>query len=75
MQALQEERDGEEETEEYIPIDSVDMTGEEEEESGPEEEPSSPIISPKRAGQTKKTSITPVFSEINLLPILLFVCN
>lgn len=74
LQALQEERDGEEETAEYIPIDSVDLTGEEEE-SGPEDQPSSPIVSPKRTGQAKKTSITPVLSKNNLLPIVLFFCS
>ena len=68
MQALEEDNDGEEEPAEFIPIDSVDLTGEEEEEES-DIEPLSPVIStisPKKTGQ-KKTSITPVLSKINLL--------
>lgn len=49
----------------------------EEEESVLEEQPSSPIVSPKRTGQkqAKKTSITPVLSKSNRrlksLPLLI----
>ena len=68
-QALEEEQDGEEETAEFIPIDSVDLDGEEEENDIEEQQPSSPIVSPKGTGQkpAKKTSITPVLSKINLI--------
>ena len=69
VQALEEEKDGEEELAEFIPIDSADMTGEEEEEfEESDAEPLSPVIStisPKKTTQ-KKTSITPVLSKMNI---------
>lgn len=67
-QALEDEQDGEEETAEFIPIDSIDVA-EEEEESDSEERPSSPVNSPKKTGQkpTTKTSITPVLSKSKLI--------
>lgn len=67
LQALEQEEDVDEETAEFIPIDSVDLTGEEseEEETEVEEQLSSPLSSPKSTGlkQAKKTSITPVLSK------------
>ena len=74
-QALEEEQDGEEETAEFIPIDSIDEA-EEEEESDSEEQPSSPVYSPKKTSQkpTKKTSITPVLSKNNLV-VKAFLCH
>lgn len=66
LQALEQEEDVDEETAEFIPIDSVDLTGDEEEDEA-EEEISSPLTSPKRNSvgqkQAKKTSITPVLSK------------
>ena len=53
----------------------------EEEESVLDEQPSSPIVSPKRTGQkqAKKTSITPVLSKSNrrlkCLPLLILSMN
>lgn len=51
----------------------------EEEESVSDEQPSSPIVSPKRSGQeqAKKTSITPVLSKSNrrLKFLLLFILS
>lgn len=51
----------------------------EEEESVSDEQPSSPIVSPKRSGQkqAKKTSITPVLSKSNrrLKSLLLFILS
>lgn len=71
LQALEEEKDDEEETAEFIPIDSVDMQGEEE--VGSETEQASPVVStvsPKRTALQKKTSITPVLSKNQ--PVLYF---
>lgn len=63
---MEQEEDVDEETAEFIPIDSVDLTGDEEEDEA-EEELSSPLTSPKRNSmgqkQAKKTSITPVLSK------------
>jgi len=72
-QALEQEEDLDEETAEFIPIDSVDVTGDEDEDVTGDEEQllSSPFTSPKRESgsqkQAKKTSITPVLSKIRLL--------
>lgn len=64
---MEQEEDVDEETAEFIPIDSVDLTGDEEEDEAAEEELSSPLTSPKRNSvgqkQAKKTSITPVLSK------------
>ena len=68
-----EEEDVDEETAEFIPIDSIDVTGDEDEDVIGDEEQllSSPFTSPKRESgsqkQEKKTSITPVLSKLRLL--------
>lgn len=59
---MEEEKDNDDETSEFIPIDSVDLTGEEDEDEV-EEQPSSPFSSPQRQKQAKKTSITPDLSK------------
>lgn len=65
LQALEKEEDADEETAEFIPIDSADLSGDEEEDET--DETSSPLTSPKRNSvgqkQAKKTSITPVLSK------------
>lgn len=72
-QALEQEEDADEETAEFIPIDSVDLTGDEDEDTAEEEQLLlSPLTSPKRDSsmaqkQAKKTSITPVLSKKTLL--------
>jgi len=71
-QALEQEEDVDEETAEFIPIDSIDLTGDEEEDAADQEDEeqllSSPLTSPKRSEsvaqkQAKKTSITPILSK------------
>lgn len=71
-QALDQEEDVDEETAEFIPIDSIELTGDEEEDAADQEDEeqllSSPLTSPKRSEsvaqkQAKKTSITPILSK------------
>lgn len=57
------EKDYEEETSDFIPIDSVDLTGEDDEDDSEEQPSASPIASPQRQKQPKKTSITPDLSK------------
>lgn len=57
------EKDYEEETSDFIPIDSVDLTGEDDEDDLEEQPSASPIASPQRQKQPKKTSITPDLSK------------
>lgn len=69
---MEQEEDLDEETAEFIPIDSLDVTGDEDEDvTGDEEQTvlSSPFASPKSGSQkqAKKTSITPILSKLRLL--------
>ena len=70
---MEQEEDVDEETAEFIPIDSIDVTGDEDEDVTGDEEQllSSPFTSPKRESgsqkQEKKTSITPILSKLRLL--------
>ena len=69
---MEQEEDVDEETAEFIPIDSIDVTGDEDEDVTGDEEQllSSPFTSPKReSGSQKqeKTSITPILSKLRLL--------
>lgn len=72
-QALEQEEDVDEETAEFIPIDSIDVTGDEDEDVTGDEEQLllSPFTSPKRESgsqkQAKKTSITPILSKLRFL--------
>ena len=71
---MEQEEDVDEETAEFIPIDSIDVTGDEDEDVTGDEEQllSSPFTSPKRESgsqkQEKKTSITPILSKLKFLP-------
>ena len=69
---MDQEEDVDEETAEFIPIDSIELTGDEEEDAADQEDEeqllSSPLTSPKRSEsvaqkQAKKTSITPILSK------------
>lgn len=69
---MEQEEDVDEETAEFIPIDSIELTGDEEEDAADQEDEeqllSSPLTSPKRSEsvaqkQAKKTSITPILSK------------
>lgn len=71
---MEQEEDVDEETAEFIPIDSIDITGDEDEDVTGDEEQllSSPFTSPKRESgsqkQEKKTSITPILSKLKFIP-------
>ena len=73
---MDQEEDVDEETAEFIPIDSIELTGDEEEDAADQEDEeqllSSPLTSPKRSEsvaqkQAKKTSITPILSKWTFL--------